>query len=109
MFENPETLEKAVREVILLGVLQQVCLPVLGTESLRVNDAGLLASLVGVDAVIDSDDVVQLVNRRDPFAGESLAAEIHMEHGLNREHLALGLVLEANQVRSPPDCRTAVQ
>ncbi len=109
MFENPETLEKTVRKVVLLGVLHQVGLPVLGAESLRMNNTGLLATLVGIDSVIDCDDVVQLVNGGDSFAGESLAAEVHVEHRLNSEHLALGLVLETDEVGPPPDCRTAVQ
>ena len=102
MLQNPKTLKKRVREIILLRMLHEVVVPDCRHKRLRMHNSRLLPSLVRIDTVIDGNDVVELVGCRHTLALEARTGIVHVKHRLNGEHLALRLILKANQVRSRP-------
>ena len=62
----------------------------------------LLASLLGIHTILDGQNIVQLVNGRNALNLESLGRKPHMKHTLHGKHAAIGLILKADQIGTPP-------
>ena len=73
------------------------------------GDAGLLASLVGMNHIVHRDNVGELVSRRHTGGLDTSHCKIHLEHRLNGIHATLGLILNAHGIGSRPRGRTRIQ